>query len=259
MKKAKKIIVIALSAILAVSAISVAMIFVYKSGQNSIDPTEYADTKFISAMSKNLSKREKVDFPDTPSTEDYENVVNAEESIYKFQDATFKDEHLKKLCKDYIDGLNLQKEALTYSTDYTKFTEYWQNGLDARSLVINELYQEYDLKLSDKNKKNFESTAKTVQENIDKEAAIKALFKSIEFIKVKEEYKYTYYEATVENTTEYDFSYMNLKINLIKDDVIQETAYSNIGVWQSGAKVKFEFMTDKVFDKYEVHGDYFID
>lgn len=210
-------------------------------------------------MSKNLSRRSKLDLPDVPTVEDYEKLVNAEESIFNFKDATFKDEHLKKLCKDYIDGLSTQKEALTYFTDLTKFSDQWQDGLDARSLVVNELYKEYDLKLSDESKRNFESTAKNVQENIDKEAAVNALFNSMVFTKVKEEYNRTYYQAVVENTTGYNFSYMNLKINLIKDDVIQETAYSNIGVWNTGSKAKFEFSTDQAFDKYEVHGDYFID
>ena len=68
-----------------------------------------------------------------------------------------------------------------------------------------------------------------------------------------------YSYATVENTTPYTFSSMSLTINLYKDDVIVETLYDSTANWESGEKVRFEFMTSKTFDKYKVKGEWYTD
>ena len=38
---------------------------------------------------------------------------------------------------------------------------------------------------------------------------------------------------------------MSLTINLYKDDVIVETLYDSTANWESGEKVRFEFMTSR--------------
>lgn len=259
---AKKLFIIISSSVVALVVIVFVVLFAYRFGQRSIDATEYADAEFISTMDKNLTERNKMASSKTTENQDaayYENLVAIEDSILEFEDATFKDEHLKKLALDYIDGIKLQKEAVEYISDVTKFNETWQQGLNERSVVISELIEDYDLNIPDEIVKDFTSTAKIVNENNAEKEAVSKLFESMQFEKTETIGDYSYYQATVENTTGYDFEYVNLSINLLKNDVIVETVYSNIGVWQNGVKAQFEFQSNKEFDRYEVHGDYSID
>ena len=55
----------------------------------------------------------------------------------------------------------------------------------------------------------------------------------------------------------YSFDYINLSINLIDSDgVILETRYSSFQNISTGAKVKFEFMSDAEFTSTEVTATY---
>nr|WP_243460922.1 FxLYD domain-containing protein [Clostridioides difficile] len=83
---------------------------------------------------------------------------------------------------------------------------------------------------------------------------IDAMVKGIKFEKVKDEYDWKTYQATVENTSDLDLQDFYLDINLIdKDGVIIETQTSTSvnGTWKKGQKVRLEFNTDKNFEKIE--------
>ena len=58
---------------------------------------------------------------------------------------------------------------------------------------------------------------------------------------------------TVENTTDNTFEYFNFNISLVdKDGVVVETQNAYTENWKPGDKHRFEFSTDKEFDKIEV-------
>lgn len=258
----KKLLIIISSAVVALVVVIFVVLFAYRFGQRSIDATEYADAEFISTMDKNLTERNAAATSNNGEPQDiayYEDLVSIENSILEFENATFKDEHLKKLALDYIQGIKLQQEAVEYSSDLTKFNEAWQQGLNERSVVITELIEDYDLKIPDDAVRDFTSTAKIVNENNAEKETVSKLFNSMLFERTETIGDYSYYQATVENTTGYDFEYVNLSINLLKNDVIVETVHSSIGVWKNGVKAQFEFQSNKEFDRYEVHGDYSID
>lgn len=221
------------------------------------------DKSFIKDMEKNIKNRNKLNEEIQSDPTNYNEqefctqAVESENSIYEYENATFDNPRLEKLSKDYIDGLNKQKDAITYySTDYTKFYDLWNEGYYTRSVAIISLVDEFNLDISDEMKNEFNNTAKIANEKTEQETAVKALFDSIVFTASKTEGNYTTYTAIVENTTPYSFEYLSLNINLISNDVILETAYDNISNWKSGEKAQFEFMTNNVFDRYTIDGDY---
>ena len=79
------------------------------------------------------------------------------------------------------------------------------------------------------------------------------LVNSIEF-ELKEDVEgYKTYSAVVENTTDINFEFINLEINLLDaDGVIVESTNSNINNFNSGSKARFEFDTMEDFDSYDI-------
>ena len=68
---------------------------------------------------------------------------------------------------------------------------------------------------------------------------------------------YKTYQAVVENTTSVDFKSFQVSINLLNaDGVIVETTYDQVSAFKQGAKVQFEFSTDKDFTSTEVITDW---
>ena len=82
---------------------------------------------------------------------------------------------------------------------------------------------------------------------------VKELVESIKFEKGKEEYGWATYEAVVENTTNIDFEYLSLEINLLdKENVTVESEYADTQNFDKGSKAKFSFMTDQKFKKIKI-------
>lgn len=229
--------------------------------------SEYADSEFIKTLEKCLKKRndisDKYEKQSKENPEDYNekqmlsDVVKSEQEMKEFKDKEFSNPRLSQLSKDYIDGLETQEKAIDYyESDYIKCNNTWQEGYSKRSIAIVSLKDEFDLNVPEDSMDSFRSVAKTASEEKEKENAIQQLVNSIQFTEISNEYGYKTYEAVVENTTGLNFEYFNLTINLSKDDVILESAYSSINQWESGQKARFEFTTDKDFDKYKITADW---
>lgn len=193
----------------------------------------------------------------------FEKYVSAELDILeKYQTEKFEDSKLQEKAIQYINLLKQQKEACDYITvNYEKYDELWYDAYNKRTQIIVEFVNDYKLEVSDKYEdtlKEFTLNAQQVNEENEKEDKVQALIGSIEFTLAEDDgYGWKTYNAVVENTTDMNFSYFGLDINLLdQDDVILETTYANVSNWNSGQKVKFEFTTEKEFVATQISGEY---
>ena len=100
-----------------------------------------ADYDFLSKIETSILER-----METTSDGDFDRstVVNAELfHIESFVNEEFYDSKLKELALKYIEGLNIQKEALNKELEY-EYQIDWQKGIVMRYEVLNELYEEYE-------------------------------------------------------------------------------------------------------------------
>ena len=121
----------------------------------------------------------------------------------------------------------------------------------------------YKIEFKDKYKNildDFKMNAQMAVEDETKNKEIEAITNGVEFVKVKDEYGMSYYEATVENTSSVEFDHYAFEISLIDESgVIVESTYSNnISNWKPGQKFKFEFTTTTAFSTMEYEPQYFV-
>lgn len=224
------------------------------------------DQAFLKDFSKGLIDRWDVN---SSNTNDYEDqrlakAIDAElKRVDQYKNKKFEDSNLQEKAISYINLLYKQKEALEYyDVDYTKFNEAWKVAYDARTQLIKELTDTYNLEFPKKYQENVSeimTNAKIVRESEFLENNIKTMTDSIVFKKVKSSYGFSYYEAIVENITDKTFENFSITISLLDDEgVIIEEQYSMVSNFAPGKKAKLEFMTDVEFEKCEISSDYYI-
>ena len=239
----------------------------------------YADEDFVKDMAKGLEARwtlneqdeskEGYDAIDLQSSE-YKDMmisyINAElDCIGKYKDEKFEDSKLQEEAISYINLLNDHIEICDYiPVDYYgKYLEEFQPIYDGRSKIIQDMADNYGLTVSDKFQSNldeFKTNSKLVQEKDAQEQAIDSMLSNITFEEVPDEYSgdWKTYQGVVENTTGSDFATFGVYINLLNAvGVIVETAYDQVSNFTNGAKVQFEFSTDKEFTSTEVTVQYY--
>ncbi|MFR3391123.1 MAG: FxLYD domain-containing protein [[Clostridium] scindens] len=229
----------------------------------------FADKDFIVDLQKGLQERWDIT-DNTPYTTDEEtkkvlsSALDAELNAVKdYQNQKFEDSKLQELVLQYINSVKAQDESLDYiSADAEKFNEMWQTAYETRTQLIETFYKDYDLKVDKKYQDNLDellTKSKLVTEEANTKKTVEDWFKTFNFTQVSDDYGFKTYEAVVENNTGVNFDYVNLSINLIDENgVTVETTYSNFNNISAGAKVKFEFSTDKDFVSTEITGDYMI-
>ena len=103
--------------------------------------SENADNDFLKKMEESILNRLATTRKEDA---DYKTLVNTELAyVEKFKDETFYDKELKKLADKYIEGLNIQKEALKKEFIYEYQIE-WQKGLVYRCEVLKALHDNYN-------------------------------------------------------------------------------------------------------------------
>ena len=236
---------------------------------NKVEEPKSQDTKFIVDVERAIEDRyryvSKVESGkvDVESQTKYlKECVNKELVILeKYEDAEFNDATLRRLMLDYIDALNTQLDAVKYyNSDYGKYDDLWAEGYNLRSTVIVELVDDYGLRIDENQLEDIRDNAQVVKENNNLNKEIEKLSKNIEFTKDNEEYGYKDYSAIVENTTSAKFDSFYLDIKLVDEDGITiDTAMVSADNWKPGEKVKFEFSTDKDFEKIEWSYEYYME
>lgn len=237
---------------------------------------QYADDAFVQDMASGLQARwyltdqdeQKEGYEDIPvNSEEHKDMmlsyINAElDYIGKYQNEQFEDSKLQEIAIKYINLLNQHIEICEYITvDYEKYYEEFEPIYNERSKVITELVEDYGLTVEEKYQttlNDFLTNSQLVTETENKEKQIEELVKNIQFSMTENiggDYKK--YSATVENTTDINFSQLQLTINLLDaDGVILESTYSFINNFASGQKANFEFNTDKEFVSTDVQCQY---
>lgn len=242
---------------------------IYKEGTDEIEIVT-SDAVFIKDLEKSVTLRWKLedenDEMNTLTDEEYydklEELIDAEKGILlKYKESDFKDPKLKKLANDYINGVEKQGESMNYYfANQQKFTESWTHGGNIRSVSLTKLVDEYGVTVDEQVMKQLRQTAQLIEDDNKTSKEVEAMAKNIEFELESNEGTWKEYKAVVENTTEIDFSYFELSIKLIdKDGVTIDTTFDNTENWNSGEKVRFEFMTDKEFNKIEWQWNYYTD
>lgn len=238
------------------------------------EPT-YADQSFISDMKNGLQARWKLNEEDEAEEGYDEILVNSEEYqemmnnyiqaeldyVEKYQNEKFEDSNLQEIAVKYVNLLKQHKDACQYMTvDYNKYLEEFQPVYNERSKIISQLVNDYGMTVDEEYQQtlnDFLTNSQLVIEQENEESAIQQMLDGIQFDEVDDNGGYKTYQAVVENTTGIDFNTLNITINLLNSDgVIVETAYDNVSAFAQGAKVQFEFMTDKEFTSTQVSVDW---
>jgi len=231
--------------------------------RNTTDISEAKESDFILDMIKGLEARWEV--PDNSEGIDIdvdksEQRVQVElDNIEKYKLAKFSDKDFQTLAMDYLDAVLIQKEAILHakSGDYTKYDELWGKGYKKRSLIIYQLFENYNLKVSDKYNDSIQeliSVGEIQLKTEENKKEIEEWLKTIKFSKGDKDYTY---QAITQNPTNITFSYINLNINLIdKDGIVINSTYSSINNIDPNSKIRFEFYNDKDFVQTDATADY---
>ncbi|WP_447408196.1 FxLYD domain-containing protein [Weissella confusa] len=253
-------IIIAVVAIIAV----VGGVFSYNANKSP----KYADEAFVKSIAKGLEERWSIiDQGDSKKQTESEENKNLKEAIQAELDATskyktmnFKSTKLQELAVSYINALNTQKNNVNGRSEYDSSAyNAWTKAYDKRTVILTELVNKYDLKVSEKydnELKNLIANGKDVKKSEKAQEQVDALKSALNFQQVEGENEYSRYrdyEAVLENTSDIDFDYFDVEVTLLDDDGVNlHTTYANVSNWKQGTKARFDFSTDEQFAKIEL-------
>lgn len=239
------------------------------SNDKGAEKQDNSDTAFLKDLEKALKKRwkyaEDADSGKIQVDDDIkhmETLLSFEQNLSKYKDEDFDNPKLKKVVQDYLEGLQFQQDAIQYyNVDFTKYDEFWNKGYDVRATSLLKLVEEFGLNVDEEQFKDLKTNAQLVNQQLEIEGKIEDMIRNVTFEKVKTEYDWTTYQATIENTSGVALESFSFDINLVdKEKVIIGSEYAyHSGTWKPGEKVLFEFSTDvKGFDKMEWEAEYYI-
>ncbi len=247
--------------ILLITILSIGML-VSCSSSSSGEP-HYSDQDFIKSVSKGLEARWKLQESqeDSSATESMREAVQTELSaVEEYKSATFEDSVLQEKALKYINVLNDCLENVEYYNATTGW-EKWDEVYNERTIIIKDFVDNYGLKVSDKYQSSLDelvANGKTAGAQAAQKEQIEKLVNSLEFELKENDYGWKTYEATLENTTDYDITTLSLDISLLDaEGVIVETTYADVDNVSKGQKARVEFSTESDFDKIEPIVNYF--
>ena len=265
-KKASKKLWIIIGAIAGVVVLALAAFFIYQN--NFSEDAQYADKSYLKDMRKGLEARWDYTNSDASKSasrkESGKKAVETElKHIDKYINEDFKDSKLKQYALEYINSVKDQESALEYPEDSEKFYKKWNEARVERAKLIVLINDKYDLKISDKYKKDFDEFRAEAKEAKEDEAIKEKLEEQIrnaEVIKVDRGYGSYEYEVTLENTTKKTLESCEVKITFYDaDGVVLETTGDYASDWKSGTKTKFRFYDMEGSAKYELKlGSYYV-
>ncbi|MCM1544983.1 MAG: FxLYD domain-containing protein [Ruminococcus sp.] len=237
------------------------------STKSTQDP-EPADKDFIQSMSKALESRWAMSTKDGKdgkeiTVEMMNNYIQAElDELTPYESAVFEDTKLQEKVIKYINCLKDSKEHIEYyySDDFKEY-EKWTDIYNTRSILIKDFAENYGLTVSEKYRNTldgFLTNGKSVEAQDSKDKAIKKLVDSLKFKQVESNYDYKTYQATLENTSNYNIKSISVDISLLNaEGTILDTEYASAKNISKGKKAILEFITNEKFDKIEVILDYY--
>lgn len=178
-----------------------------------------------------------------------------------FKDLKFEDDKLKEYVILYVNELKNGIEVLdSFGAD--SFYEKWDEHYGKRTSLILEIDEAYDIEVSENHSGilgELKATGKEVSDELEREKEIDKFIETIEFeLDQEQSDEYLkFYNAIVENITEYHLKDFSIDLKLIDSDgVTVATEYAFTNNWNKGDKAKLEFMTSEEFDKIDIVKSY---
>lgn len=228
---------------------------------------EYSDEAFIKDMAKGLEARWDMPDIDEDATSDEERelrvkLVDAELNVIGgYTEKNFEDSKLQEYAIQYINLLKQQKESMDYfDADFEKSYDMWTEALNKRSQMMVKIDKEYDLPISSKYEDTWKDMTMTAKLADQKSAVESELKKMVDKGEFKKKENYGSYDCTlaITNTTDVEFSQLEMQINFLdKDGAVVESTSDFVSNWKPEMKMKFDFYVDKNFDKYTAEVGYY--
>lgn len=210
----------------------------YKDSKNRIN-----DCDFLLAMEKSVVER----MGESNNT-DYSTLVDTELSYLEdFKDKDFGNAKVKGYYKDYLKGLNTQKDSLKedvlYDSDYG-----WQEGTVQRFTVLDGLYNDFNFLKN--NKKFIANYIKDLDSEKELLKSYKAIFDDINTQWKDDDLPWQYNEdsmqVTLKNNTKYTYD-ISFYVTFTDDNntILKKESYSETNIQQGMNYTVFVYAPDQ--------------
>lgn len=197
----------------------------YEDSSAMADQCEYemtVDRRFIRGFSASLVARWAASDAEEPYGEDpdlYERWSQMEIiAISPYADQEFNDPHLAELLDKYLVYLDQAVEAtMYYISDYSTYSEMWDDAYSGRATVIKKLVDDYELTVPEQYQTYLDEMIDAANVAAAEQAvrdASHAIADATVIEATTDEYGLTTYQATLENTSEYTYDYFNVQIKV---------------------------------------------
>lgn len=242
---------------LSLVGIAVVLVALFFSGcaaqSDSQTEEEYADARFVEAMSDSLEKRmdNETGFG-YPSTEEAKTLTAMElDALMPFRDMRFESPKLQEAAIAYINLLDEMKEAaalLGVQSSDGSTEKQWRELSNERTKQLMNFAENFGLTVDEAHSEKFDTLVKQGSQ-VAKEAAeseaVNALVDAMVFEKSDDGYGFYTYTCIAENTTDYSLAHVSLTLSLYDADGVKANqAYASTNEWIKGEKVKFEAISN---------------
>lgn len=197
----------------------------YEDSSAMAEQCEYeltVDRRFIRGFSASLVARWAASDAEEPYGEDpdlYERWSQMEIiAISPYADQEFNDPHLAELLDKYLVYLDQAVEAtMYYISDYSTYSEMWDDAYSGRATVIKELVDDYELTVPEQYQTHLDEMIDAANVAAAEQAvrdASHAIADATVIEATTDEYGLTTYQATLENTSEYTYDYFSVQIKV---------------------------------------------
>lgn len=216
----------------------------------------YQDQAFLTDLVKGLEARwaindkNKETDTETSSTTLQEAIRAEKDKIDKYRTAEFEDTKLQELAVRYLNTLDESMDiAEKFSSNDYECIEAWSKTYGDRTMVLNEIASNYDLKVSSKYQKYLDdliANGKTAQSNSDNDEAVQKLANAIEIVFETDSHGYTRGNTTITNTSNLNFEYIGFDVQLYDDSGVRtDTSSLYVNNWKSGETIAEEVYIGK--------------
>lgn len=168
------------------------------------------------------------------------------DALTPYVDQQFNDPHLQELLNEYLGYLNSAVEStMYYSTQYSMFSEKWQDAYNGRATVIKELVDDYELTVPEQYQSyldDFIDAANVAAAEQAVHDASQAIADAMEIETVVSEFGYESYKGTLVNTSEYTYDYFSVNIQAIDSDgtIVGSGNCTQISNWEPNEKASVD-------------------
>ena len=222
----------------------------YKNSADMVEECEYAlstDGQFLNMLRKSLMARWDLSEDGKTEEEIYEDNTAIElEMLSDFYDTKFNDDTLGEYARQYIDLLNEAMDSLkNYTVDYNVFHYDWNNIYGQRTMLIKKFIEEYDLTVDEQYQDTLDGMLKDAsgaEEQEKMKQDIQNMISNFVLTHTTDEWNYTMYKLSMENTTEYTFDYFYVDINALDSEgnIIATGNASQVTNWTPGQKAEVD-------------------